>query len=509
MSEILYHITGKLYCKTQATAFLINENTAITARHAVIHNINKKINIELEFYDISGKQSAKRVNASIIGESKKYDIAILELQHPVIMLDNWANLSSQKTNLNDTWECVGFPIGWDSVDEGSKFCYIKGDIYQDSGFDQTIKYDLHLSGKYINQGWEESLEGLSGSPVMINGEIKAIVIAEEYSFISSPIKSISINRIVDFLEEHGIKIKTSFGSQNNLINSRLVTQREKCAELFQQVEYQGVDKEINLQISAYHLKYNDDGTPQVKQLSEYLASSITDYACTLADLEKMTKGIIKPLPILKETNKVIEILKNNERFGSILLWMFVEGILGAPKGLKRISIDDEENVFNELHIGLSTEHRLVLYLGEGKLNNYLEGAVSKAIESLNKVIDINEDIFYIDDYIYEQIDSQEIKELLTNFKKHSEVRDNIVLELTVFTGYDSTFLKEIEEKQLPKEHIEAFIARKYINECTENEQYICEAITKNLSIKNIKINWFIVPFNTTKSFEELFFTEIM
>ncbi|PGQ05934.1 hypothetical protein COA08_23580 [Bacillus cereus] len=508
MSEILYHITAKLFCKQQATAFLINENTAITARHAVTDKIENQTPIRLEFYGLSEGQETKEVFASIIGESKRYDVAILRLEKSVKSLESWPNLSSQKVNLEDNWECVGFPVEWDSGEGGSRFCYIKGGIYQDSSFEQLVKYDLHLDGTYINDGWDESLKGLSGSPVMVNGEIKAIVVVEEDSFIKSPIKSISINRIVNFLEQYEIKFNSSFGPKNNLINSRLDSQRNKCEELFKKVDYYGSKPDVDLLISAYYLKYSKDGTSQMKQFSEYLADSISDYACTLADLEKLEKRIIKPLPIIKRTNHVIGQIQGQEKLGAIILWMLVEGILGAPKGLKRISIDDEHDVFNELHIGMNTDYKLVLYLGEGKLKSDLKTAVHESIQSLGKIMNMDNDIFYLDDYFYDQIDSSEIKKLLSDFNKFDRRWDDIVLELTVFTGYDSDLLKKIEQRGLPKEHTEAFLEQKYIEECIKNEQIICEMLTENSPIKNIKINWFTIPFNTIEAFENLFFTEI-
>ena len=56
--------------------------------------------------------------------------------------------------------------------------------------------------------------------------------------------------------------------------------------------------------------------------------------------------------------------------------------------------------------------------------------------------------------------------------------------------------------------MEAFIGQKYIEECTKNEQIIYEMLTENSPIKNININWFIIPFNTIEVFENLVITEI-
>lgn len=507
MSEILYKITGKLFCKTQATAFLINERTALTALHAVKDNLINGTKIKLEFYDLIQYQFIKEVEAKVIAESDEFDIAILELNEPIYNTEKWPSLNSQKVDLEDKWECVGFPISWESAKEGSRFCYLKGNIYLDSSFDKTSKYDLHLSGENINQDWDDSLEGLSGSPVLIDGEIRAIVIAEEISFVNSPIKTVSINRVVNFLENQGIKINTSFGAKTNQINTRLNLQKTKCEELFSRIEYSGQNTNINLLINSYYMRYNEDGKSLVKPLAEYLASSISDYAFTLVDIESMQKGSIKPLIITKKMNKLIAQIQSEDKLGSILIWMLIEGILGAPKGLKRISIEDETNVFNDLHIGLNTEFKLVLYMGEGKLHTSLQSAIFEAIESLKSYVNIKDDIFFVDDYIFDQIESNQLKKLLLDFKNPDTDWSDIVLELTIFTGYDSNLMNQIEKRNFPKEVVERAVAKKYLDECAENEKLICDEIAKISSFENIKINWFTLPFNTVKDFEILFFNE--
>lgn len=507
MSEVLHKITGKLFCRQQASAFLIDEKIAITTRHAIKDNLINGTEIKLEFYSLEDIGYTKEVYAEIKAENEKFDVAILELNEPVYLNEDFPLLNSKKLDSNDVWECVGFPISWESASDGSRFCYIKGDIYYNASYDKTTKYDLHLGGKHINPGWE-SLEGLSGSPILVGNEIRAIVVAEEFSIINSPIKSISINRIATFLESNGIKINTAFGAKTNHINNRLALHKKNSEELFNKVEYIGKNSDMNLLINSYHVKYNDNGKPKTKQLVEHLVASISDYAFNLIDSEEMNTGLMKPHVITKKMNEAILHIESEGRLGSILIWMLIEGIFGAPKGLKRISFDNENRNFNDLHIGISTDGKLILYIGEGTLDSDLKTAIIESVKAIMFCIDIKNDVLLIDEYFYNQIESENLKKLLLEFNKTDKNWDNVILEMTILTGYDSKFINSIEQGNYSKEVIDKIISQKYIEECATNEEFICSELSKEFSLKDIKINWFTLPFNTLEDFKTMFFDEI-
>ncbi len=508
MSEIFYQITAKLSCSNQATAFLINEKIALTARHAVKAHISDSVDISLEFYTDSG--SSNMISAKVIGESEIYDVAILELEEKIVHAKNWITLSSQQISSEDKWETVGFPRDWDSSAEGSKFCYLKGDVFQVSGFDNTAIYDIHLSSKHLNEGFDYDLKGLSGSPILIDGEIKGIVIAQEYSMVNAPIKVISINKIVRFLEEYNVKINTSFGSKSNLVNIRLDCQKAKCEELFGKIEYKSENPLANLKVNSFHLKYNDDGTPKTDELSQYLSNVINQYACTLAEVEEGHKNLIYNFSnIIMKTNVAIAQLQKDDKLGSLILWMLVEGVLGAPKGCLRASIYENPEVSTKVHIGMNYDNQLLLYLGDGNLNTDLKSAVSNSIESLQYVNNIEEDIFIMDDYIHKQVEESKLKDLLSEFQNPiSRNWENVSLEITVFTGHDWEVLKSIEKLRLSKDQVEKVIIEKYIKECIGNEEYICNLLKEKTHFHNLKINWFILPFKNVGEFEQLLLNKL-
>jgi hypothetical protein len=505
----LYEISAKLYSDQEATAFLISKNMAITAKHAVIKNIEENTDVTLEFF-VDTKFKNNQVTAKVKSYSSEFDIALLELNESCTHVTSFLELSSQEIDLSDSWECIGYPINWSVSEEESEFCYLKGDIYKI--FNVGNKFDLHLTSPYIKDDWDYDLKGLSGSPVVIDGVIKGVVVYEDYSLIRTPIKSLSVNKIVEFLINNGIKLDTHFGAKTNIVNKRLDWQRFNCNDLFKKVEYNTELSGFNISIDSYHVTYDDNGLARINHLSDYLVSSIIDYACTLEDIHKSKSSDTnaKMFQMMKKTIQVIEILKESNEFGSLLLWMILEGVIGAPKAVRRLSVkDEEENIFNEVHIGVSPDQKLILYLGDGHLKGDFKTGINNSMEILKRLLHVQDDVFIVDDYFYEQIGNAPVSQLLKIFDlSHRRDWGNIIIELNVFSGYDSKTIKEIESKKLDKRAIEKFIETKYVKECLENEKYIYEKITQVTEFKEVKVNWFLLPFNTIKDFEKIIIDDL-
>ncbi len=509
MINSLHEICAKLYSEQEATAFLISENLALTAKHAVNKNIEENTSVTLEFF-VDTNFEDNQVTAKVKNYSDDFDIVLLELNESCTTITSYIELSSQEIDLSDSWECVGYPINWSVSMEESDFCYLKGDIYK--VFNVGNKYDLHLTSIYLKDEWDYDLKGLSGSPLVIDGVIKGVVVFEDYNLIRTPIKAISINKFAQFLIDNGIKLGTYFGKKTNLVNKRLERQKINCEDLFEKVEYNTQCSGVNISIDSYHVTYDHNGLARINQLSDYLTSSIIDYACTLEDIHKSksSDSNANMYQMMKKTIQVIEILKESCEFGSLLLWMILEGVIGAPKAVRRLSIkDEEENIFNEVHIGVSPDQKLILYLGDGHLEDDFKTGINNSIEILKRLLYVQDDVFIVDDYFYEQIGEAPIMQLLKNFDvSHRRDWDNIIIELNVFSGYDSKTIKEIESKKLDKRAIEKFIEGKYVKECLENEKYIYEKITQETEFKEVKVNWFLLPFNTIKDFERIILEDL-
>lgn len=505
MSEILYDITAKLFCnKKQATAFLVDNKTAITARHAVIDHIKNNEIIELEFF----KGDLRKISARVISENNEFDIAVLQLDREMNHLSNYLEISGQLIEKEDVWEIVGFPVDWNETSIGDDFCYLKGEIYQLAPHEST-SYDVHLSSDYIKDEWHGNLKGLSGAPLLIDGKIKGIAVAEEYSLVKSPIKAVSIKKILKFLNECNIVNDSSYGAKTNLTNTRIYKQKLTCEELFKKVPYNVKEINDDLKFNFYHVKYKEDGTSKIDELVSYLFDVLVDYACSLEEIYQGKNDNSKMMNILKKVNEAIERIKQNKSLGSLLIWMVTEGFLSAPKAFKRISMDNGISNLNEVHIGASLKDKLTLYVGDGKFNKDLNEALNDSFEVLKNINNIQRDIFIMDNYIYDQMETSPLKELLKKFNANPEKKwEDIAIELNIFTGYDSKFLNSIENMKLSGSDIESILEAKYNDECLSKENLIYKIMDSKKYFENIKINWFTLPFNTIEDFEELFIEKL-
>ncbi|WP_374965706.1 Hachiman antiphage defense system protein HamA [Lysinibacillus sp. RS5] len=500
MSDILYKLISKVKCDKNGTAFLINEDTAITARHTIENTIKNNEDIFLEFF-IETNFTDNKVEAKVLFESEEFDIAVLKLSVAATHISEWLELSSQQIEKTDNWESVGFPINWSESKEGSKFCYLKGEIYNVTTIDSTI-YDIDLSSTYIKDEWEYDLGGLSGAPIVIDGKIKAIVLTEDVSLLKSAIKAISVHKIISFFNEHNIKTGSLLGDKNNLINQRLDRQKKTCNDLFKKIDYKKNDLGVNLQIDSYHIKYNEDGKNRVNELSDYLVRMMIDYANSLEDIHKAEQNRMFAMDLYKKTSEAISKMKDDKNLGTLFLWTIAEGILKAPKVFSRISLDDTNHIYTDVHIGINDSKKLVLNLGVGKLNVDLKSAVIETIEIIEELKNIEGDIFVPDDYILKQMEPSPLKKMIEDFSSPLNRKwENVDLEIIVFTGYNSMFINKIENQKFTQSEVETIIATNFMTECVENETIIFDHLSTKNYFKEIKISWFVLPFNTIGSFE--------
>ena len=505
-TERLYQSVAILNCGEQATAFFIDKDLVMTAYHAIKDNLLNKTEIVIEIYSGRGKEVEQK-KASIVGHSEELDVAILKLDSPITQLSNYLMFSSQDIGPEDVWETVGFPIAWTESEQGSKYCYIKGDVYQVTPFDSTAIYDVHLSSKYIKEEWPYSLGGLSGAPMISNGYVVGLIINEENSAIHTPLQAVSVTKLTQFLSENNIQIHHPpvIGSKtlDNPLDKRLHMQKNQCDDLFDNIEYEKNFPEMDLLINSYYIKYDESSKSKISKLAEYLAEVLMDYACTLSDIDKgvSTKNVLR---LAKKTQECAKQIEAEGKLGSIMLWMLLEGVIGAPKTFTRYSIDRDAPI-NEIHVGIGEDENLILYMGDGKLSEGLMDATREAIAALESYsVGIEDGIYTLDDCTFNYISSSPLKELIGSFIPPN-VRDwdNISCELIVFTGYNSELLKKIEGREFSQEQINQFLVQAYQKECQDNDQQIYELVSENQNINKLKINWFILPFVNVEEFKEM------
>lgn len=181
-------------------AFLVNKDTLLTAYH-VIKKYKVEINEIKVIYDVLGDNIGE---ASVFCYDEEIDIAILKINEPM-GINNFLKVNSYQIEENIDWRSYVCFLPFSGTGNIFEKELIKGKVYQNEDF-ANKKYDVHLGDEYLKEDWFETLEGCSGSPLVINDNIVGIIVKEENSVRKAPLKAISIKKVMKFLQKNGIKI---------------------------------------------------------------------------------------------------------------------------------------------------------------------------------------------------------------------------------------------------------------------------------------------------------------
>ncbi|WP_201008726.1 Hachiman antiphage defense system protein HamA [Paenibacillus glycanilyticus] len=505
-AEYLFNVTAKLTCGGQGTAFLINESQVITARHCIVENLNNSTPILLEFY--VGTSASLIIEAIVFVDSLEHDIAVLQLDQKIENIQKWFPLDcTNYESRDDYWETIGYPQNWDVEKEESNYCYLLGNLYLDNNFDSSKTYDKQLTSSYIKEEWPYGLAGLSGAPLVVNNKLVGIIIKEEYSAIKSQLKAVSFNKCADFLMKNGIPLDLSFSSNSEFLNIRLQQQKDVCKELFNKIDHTLVNNDLKLNFDFYYLKYDGSGNKRINELALHLAQVLAQYACGIADIAAASQDLRKHLEIFQKMSQLVSKIQKDGKLGTILLWMLMEGILEVPKMFTQIRSSDLNYVSNDVHIGMKNS-QLILYSGAGILSQSFDEGISVLIEELETITDMSGASLFYDQYSLESLGKGPLKTLLEDFYDYRDW-SKVGVEITVFTGYDSKLLEQLERNRFTGVGIERQLASYFRDELTRNHEYLCTEILKTTDFKKVKINWFLLPFNTITDFEELLLSKLL
>lgn len=204
MVEEIKKAVVKLQCGERiGTAFLINENTALTVSHCIIEAIEENKEIMLTFYNIESRD-AFSIRAFWEPDEKHSPIAILKLEESV--KTNYLELVcyTDKLRRNTKLFSYGY-LGIEGV-EGYPV-----DIYVNQCMNDNMPYDYDIALLIDEKSRVKDYTGMSGSPVVYRDQVigflieENLEIAEHYSQVTD-LKVISNRKVQNFFEEKGIHL---------------------------------------------------------------------------------------------------------------------------------------------------------------------------------------------------------------------------------------------------------------------------------------------------------------
>ena len=237
-------------------------------------------------------------------------------------------------------------------------------------------------------------------------------------------------------------------------------------------------------------------------LLQFLQRNIGRYVFSRASIEQFkaegdAEAIgLKAVELLRKANNPNDKGAGGE-LGEILLYLFLEQKLNAPKLLSKVELKTSDNQYvfgsDGVHLLCLGEKAFQLVLGESKIKGNLEKAVDDAFVSIKKVSDNpNNEIRLIEKNILsESFDEQTtklIKSLIVPLKRDKSI--NIDNAFGIFLGYTLN----IDETQYSNDEYRIAVNDKLKNDLDNIAAYIEKEINAS-SLTGYSFYFYVLPFN--------------
>lgn len=305
-------------------------------------------------------------------------------------------------------------------------------------------------------------------------------------------------------------------NNDNLLQLRLNDQKIACESLFSRIHFTSHEPELRLDINCYHINLDDSGTPRAKELAKYLAEMLTQYVHSLSDVVDAQNNPRDFQRLSLDAARFLARKKQGE-LGEFILWMLLEGIVGVPKVLTKHPLKTNTNMQNfgsdGVHAGIDQDNKLVIYIGESKLKKTITSSMDDAINSLldhmnvkTGKIALDQDIYLLDHHAAKDITDPNLARMLKDFAKPGSLtRGSAYYQLSVFTGYDSKVISQLNQQHHTQVH--DFLKSNYLKEVKRISDQIYKKVAVS-NVKSLRVVWFVLPFDTIQDFEDAFIAAV-
>ena len=240
-------------------------------------------------------------------------------------------------------------------------------------------------------------------------------------------------------------------------------------------------------------------------MHQFLQRNIGRYVFSRATIEQFkaeddAEAIgLKAIELLRQANNPNDTGAGGE-LGEILLYLFLENKLNAPKLLSKVELKTSSNQYvfgsDGVHLLQIDNTTFQLVLGESKIKGKLSSAVDEAFESIKKVSkDPSNELRLIEKNIlsesFDAATTEYIKSLIVPLKKEATL--NVDNAFGIFLGYTL----DIDAELYSNNQFREAVIQKLKNDIKYISLYIEQKINTS-KLTGYSFYFYILPFNNAK-----------
>lgn len=266
----------------------------------------------------------------------------------------------------------------------------------------------------------------------------------------------------------------------------------------EKISYGGHNNILNLYILKIH-----DKRFSYDALYNYILNNICQYVFdrrkNIEERESKTL-ILKALDHLRKINSEKDFGAGGE-LGEILLYLFLEQDLNAPKLFSKVELKTGSNDYVKGADGIHFKFRikengekiLQLVVGEAKIKNKLKDGIEEAFTSINTYISNGtQDIRLLDTHLMNQLIDDAEAEILKEYLlgENTEEKETV---FGIFIGYSTDYNGTNDNNDDYKQNVKEANTKQVL----KYKQKIIEEIEK-YNISNYEFNFYFLPFHNAQ-----------
>lgn len=266
---------------------------------------------------------------------------------------------------------------------------------------------------------------------------------------------------------------------------------------------------------CYCLKLDGQANPRTKDLAEYVADRIVDYAIPKAEIDeaRSSPSTSKIIALKRKATQLFAPMSNTGEGGEMLLYILVQDILKLPQLISKMSLKTSGNLYYNGVDGIHVKYdeptqSLVLYWGESKMYADINGGLKSCFESLKGfLLDAQSynstqerDLQLITANISNNVTDSKLEDLLVKyFDKDNDLSNNLKYKGVCFVGFDD---KNYPTTPLSKtmDVLKAEIE----NQLADWVEKTKTQINGHAYLNKYEIHVFLIPFPSVEDFRKHF-----